>query len=112
MSVSKNFNSFAGNLHHASSHDGNWSGCARLLGFAFVVLFSFQRIWAADFAVAYTGSSAYSFNGAGSNPTLTLIRGQTYTFAVSSPGSHPFRIVNPPAGTTTGNNTSSGTITF
>ena len=70
------------------------------------------QVLSADFVVAYTGSSSYAFNGTGSNPTLTLIRGQTYTFAVNTPGSHPFRIVNPPAGTTTGNITSSGTITF
>lgn len=67
----------------------------------------------ADFAVTYPGnpSSVYAFNGTGANPTLTLIRGQTYTFSVSTPGSHPFQIVSP-AGTTTGNNTSSGTIMF
>jgi len=70
------------------------------------------RATSADFAVTYTGSSAYAFNGSGSNPTLTLIRGQTYTFSISSPGNHPFQIVNPPAGSTTGNNTSSGLITF
>jgi len=75
-------------------------------------LVAFQRASAADFAVTMASGSAYAFNGTGSNPTLTLIRGQTYSFSVSTPGNHPFRIVNPPAGTTTGNNTSSGTITF
>jgi hypothetical protein len=71
------------------------------------------QAFSADFAVTYPGnpSSVYAFNGTGANPTLTLIRGQTYTFSVSTPGSHPFQIVSS-AGTTTGNNTSSGTITF
>lgn len=88
---------------------------ARFGSFWIVVIclfMGFQRVSAADFAVTYTGSSSYAFNGTGSNPTLTLIRGQTYTLAVNTPGSHPFRIVDPPAGTTTGNITSSGTITF
>lgn len=68
---------------------------------------------AADFAVTYPGNppSAYSFNGTGANPTITLIRGETYTFSINTPGSHPFQILSP-AGTTTGNNVSSGTITF
>lgn len=72
-----------------------------------------SRLVAADFAVTYPGNppSAYAFNGAGANPTITLIRGETYTFSVNTPGSHPFQILSP-AGTTTGNNTSSGTITF
>jgi hypothetical protein len=68
---------------------------------------------AADFMVTYPGNppSVYAFNGTGANPTITLIRGETYTFSVNTPGSHPFQIISP-AGTTTGNNTSSGTITF
>ena len=45
------------------------------------------------------------------NPVLTLVRGETYTFGISTGPTHPFRIISP-AGTTTGNNTSSGTITF
>jgi hypothetical protein len=79
------------------------------------LVMGFQGVSAADFAVTYTGLSAYAFNGTGSNPTLTLIRGQTYTFAVSTPTGpfgHPFRITNAPAGSTTGNNTSTGTVTF
>jgi hypothetical protein len=71
-----------------------------------------HRVMAADFAVTIVGGSAYAFNGTGNNPTLTLIRGQAYTFSVSTPGNHPFQIVNPPAGSTTSNNTFSGTITF
>jgi hypothetical protein len=68
----------------------------------------------ADFAVTYPGNppSTYAFNGTGANPTITLIRGETYTFSVNTPGSHPFRILNAPAAALTGNNTSFGTITF
>ena len=46
---------------------------------------------AADFSVTpATDFSAYVINGA-SNPTLPLVRGQTYTFDVQAPG-HPFYI--------------------
>ncbi len=65
--------------------------------------------FAADFTVTYTGSSAYAFNGSGSNPTLMLVRGRTYTFAISTPGNHPFRINS---GGAANNNISSGTITY
>src|SRR5258705_212590 len=74
---------------------------------ALCFLVGLSHAFSADFAVTYTGLSAYAFNGAGSNPTLTLIRGQTYTFAVSTPTGpfgHPFRITNAPPGSTTGNN--------
>jgi plastocyanin len=65
---------------------------------------------AADFNVTSPGFS-YTINGMAANPTLTLVRGETYTFAVSTALNHPFEIVSP-AGTTTSNNISSGTITF
>jgi hypothetical protein len=64
----------------------------------------------ADFNVTSPGSF-YAINGTQPNPTLTLFRGETYTFAITTASLHPFRI-NSPVGTTTGNNTSSGTITF
>lgn len=65
---------------------------------------------AADFSVTSPGFF-YAINGQQPNPTLTLVRGQTYTFAVSTISSHPFRILGP-AGTVENNNISSGTITF
>ena len=50
-------------------------------------------------------------------PTITLIRGLTYTFALSTSGIHPFTIGTTvsgpaPAGVSGNNNSSSGTITF
>jgi hypothetical protein len=65
---------------------------------------------AADFTVTTPGGQfAFRINGVNS-PTLTLVRGQTYTFDVSTtPGFHPFRI------NSTGvvnNNITSGTLTF
>jgi len=64
--------------------------------------------FAADFSVTSPGSS-YSINGQGPNPTLTLVRGRTYTFAVNTAFNHPFRINSTGA---TNNNISSGTITY
>jgi len=62
------------------------------------------------FAVTASGSSAYVFNGFGtdsdSNPTLYLHRGKTYEFAVDATG-HPFYI-NSTSGTGTGNAYSDG----
>ncbi len=76
-----------------------------------------------EYAVTNSGSSAYIFNGSGltdaSNPNITLTRGMTYVFTVSTPG-HPFYI-NSTQGTgssnaynngVTNNGASSGTITF
>jgi len=63
--------------------------------------------------------TAWLFNGATPNGTLTLTRGQTYQFVVNAPG-HPFHITTVPglppqdlvdAGLT-GNGTASGTVTF
>ena len=75
----------------------------------FLVLFlSALRLSAADFSVTSPGSS-YTINGTTLSPTLTLVRGETYTFAVSSGSFHPFRINSTGA---VNNNTGSGTITY
>ena len=42
-----------------------------------------------SYDVTADGSSAYVFNGTGSNPTIELIRGTTYTFNIDATG-HPF----------------------
>ena len=67
---------------------------------------------AADFAVTSPGFF-FNINGSGNgqNPTITLVRGKTYTFAVSTTaGTHPFNIL---AGVgLSNNNITSGTITF
>ena len=44
------------------------------------------------------------------NPTLTVIRGELYTFAVSTALNHPFRILN--SAGVTNNNIFNGTITW
>ncbi|MBV8517224.1 MAG: tandem-95 repeat protein [Acidobacteria bacterium] len=55
----------------------------------------------------------YSFSGiAGQNPQLTLQRGRTYVFHINTTSSHPFEILDAPAGSVTNNNISSGTLTF
>jgi hypothetical protein len=68
--------------------------------------------------VTNQGSSAYVIDGV-SNPTLTLCRGSTYTFAVSTPG-HPFYIKTVASSGTgnayntgvTGNGASAGNVVF
>jgi len=75
-------------------------------------------IGGATFTVTNSGASAYIING-GNNPTLNLIRGFTYYFAVTTTG-HPFWIKNSQiTGTSdayntgvTNNGTQSGTIVF
>lgn len=68
-------------------------------------------------AFAFTFSSA-NLGSLGTNPNLTLKRGQTYTFNVNTANEHPFVIssdTNATAysdGVTGANNVSSGTITF
>jgi hypothetical protein len=80
-------------------------------------LFCGGAVQAADFTVTSPGFF-FSFNGTGSNPTITLMRGRTYTFALNtSPGFHPFAIGTSvfgpaPAGVSGANGGSSGTITF
>ncbi len=69
--------------------------------------------------VTNQGATAYLFNGANPNGTLTLVRGQTYTIQVTATG-HPFHITTAPGLPVqdfvdpglTGDGTASGTITF
>ena len=83
---------------------------ARSLGWvAAVWLWAAAASWGADFAVTSPGFF-YSINGAQPNPTITLVRGRTYTFSVSTAANHPFQILSP--GTFTNNNISSGTLTY
>ena len=59
------------------------------------------------------GNFFFTFSGvAGQNPVLTLQRGRTYKFQVSTSSIHPFELLETPPGTVTGNNTSNGTVTF
>ena len=67
-----------------------------------------QTVLAADFTVTSPGFF-YAINGNQPNPTLTLVRGQTYTFAVNSGPTHPFLINSPGV---VNNNISQGTITY
>src|SRR6185436_13145673 len=76
---------------------------------ALATMVAIDRAAAADFTVTSPGSY-YAFNGSGINPTITLIRGETYTFAVNTSSSHPFQIVSP--GAVPAGGISSGTITY
>jgi hypothetical protein len=80
---------------------------------AFVLLPLVPQARGADFSVTAPGFF-YSFSTpsgpiAGQNPTITVVRGETYTFAINTSSSHPFRINS----TGVSNNaTFSGTITW
>jgi hypothetical protein len=64
---------------------------------------------AADFTVTTPGGQfAFNINGANS-PSLTLVRGRTYTFDVATSSNHPFRVNS--AGVVN-NNLTSGTLTY
>src|SRR6266700_371619 len=67
-----------------------------------------HSVLAADFTVTSPGFF-YAINGNQPNPTLTLVRGQTYTFAVNSSSIHPFEILSPRV---QNNNIAQGTITY
>ncbi|MEY4917635.1 MAG: hypothetical protein RL616_1548 [Verrucomicrobiota bacterium] len=88
---------------------------AFIVGLAWLGLVAAGR--AADFNVTTPGGQfAFMINAVNNNPTITLVRGRTYTFAVSTDGFHPFRIGAAVFGSVppgvTGENTSSGTVTF
>jgi len=69
-----------------------------------------SRAIAADFNVSSPGSF-YNINSLQPNPTLTVVRGETYTFAINAGPTHPFRIINPGL-RITNNNISVGTISW
>ena len=71
------------------------------------LLFS-PAVIAADFTVTSPGFF-YAINGNQPNPTITLVRGQTYTFAVNTDSIHPFEILSPGV---LNNNISQGIITY
>ncbi len=75
-----------------------------------VALVPMRGLLAADFSVTTPNDQfAFQINGVDS-PTLMLVRGQTYTFAVStSPGFHPFHIESPGV---VNNDIDSGTLTY
>lgn len=67
---------------------------------------------AVDFTVTSPGFF-FQFTGVtGSNPVLTLTRGRTYRFRVTTSSVHPFEILDAPPGSVTNNNISNGTLTF
>jgi hypothetical protein len=62
----------------------------------------------ADFLVTSPGYY-YTVNGAGVNPSITLVRGKTYTFQINASSIHPFFIKSPGV---QNNDITSGTITY
>ena len=80
---------------------------ARIAVILFPIL-TVNALAAADFSVTSPGYY-YSINSKGPNPTITLIRGKTYTFAINSSSIHPFEIQSSGV---SNNNINQGTLTF
>ena len=64
---------------------------------------------AADFRVTTPGGQYFFVINGQTNPALTLIRGKTYTFAVTNSSFHPFQILSTGAAN---NNTYQGVVTY
>jgi len=83
----------------------------RLLRWGTALLLSVATLAdAADFSITSPGFFFVTNGTATQNPTFSLVRGRTYTFAVSTAAHHPFQILSP--GTFTNNNITSGTLTY
>ena len=72
------------------------------------LLLGLEGAFAQDFTVT-SPDFFYDINGMEPNPTLTLVRGRTYTFFINADPIHPFYIAS--AGVVN-NNTNFGTITY
>jgi hypothetical protein len=65
-----------------------------------------------DFTVTSPGFN-YQFSGvSGLNPVLTLTRGRTYRFRITTSAAHPFEILDAPPGSVTNNNIFDGILIF
>src|SRR6266850_4321135 len=96
------------------------SRCVSLGGFLLLFRANSSLLFAADFLVTTPegfGAFAFTINGVGGSPDITLVRGRTYTFEINTtPGLHPFAFGTSPFGPTpegvSGDNITSGIITF
>lgn len=76
------------------------------------VTIAVQASNAVDFTVTSPGFF-YQFSGVpGNNPVLTLQRGRTYRFRITTSSAHPFEILDAPEGSVTNNNISNGILIF
>ena len=98
------------------SHSPWWARLVQgiQIGVFVAALLGAGAVAGADFTVTFPpgSASAYTINGIGNNPTLTLVRGELYTFFINNvPSNHPFFIASAGGGLTN-NNIFSGTISF
>jgi plastocyanin len=83
--------------------------CRLRTGAAVIVSLLFSSaVFAADFNVTSPGFF-YTINANQPNPRITVVRGQTYTFAINTSSDHPFFINSPGV---QNNNITEGTITY
>ena len=90
---------------HLTCRLGLWSAFTAALALSPVA----SQTRGADFTVTAPGFFYVFNNGTDINPTLTVVRGETYTFAINTGTFHPFRINSTGA---LNNPTSLGTITW
>ena len=96
-----------------------WDSAGAGIGMACLAVWvSSGAVTAADFSVTTPGNQfSYNINGMNSNPMITLVRGNTYTFAIATNPDHPFAIGTSvgneaPPGVSGANGSNSGTVTF
>jgi hypothetical protein len=86
-----------------------WARRFGMLSVVITLSWALPAALAADFTVTTPGGQfAFNINGVNS-PSLTLVRGKTYTFDVKTSSNHPFRVNS--AGVVN-NNLTSGTLTY
>jgi hypothetical protein len=87
-----------------------WAAFCRISATSLVLLSVLESAHAvADFRVTTPGGQYFFVINGQTNPAITLVRGKTYTFAVTNSSIHPFQILSTGAAN---NNTTQGVITY
>lgn len=85
--------------------------CSRRVVAIWSLLLAVGSVGAADFNVTTPGGAFnFTINGVANSPTITLVRGRTYTFGITNSLNHPFNILAP--GVSGSNPTATGLLTF
>jgi len=109
----------AANIYNINPYSTDVNGLDALYLFDYIREFHRNKFVGRTYAITNSGSSSYLVDGSGTNPTINLRRGLTYTLNINSSG-HPFWIKTQQVTGTgsayntgvTNNGTAVGTITF